>query len=100
MKSIHLDKLKNTPAYHAAKHFSLQMYEYAKTHGYDSKGIRFYNKKDCRNSKIPADCAIVWETGPENWTHTITIKPLPNVSIERYNGHIIVFYDVPFDKGL
>lgn len=96
MKSIHLEKAKSLPSFHAARHFSLQLFDYAKNLGKDIRGIKLLDKKACRDNKIHADCAIVWEEGPQGWVFNIAICQLPNVDIRIQNENTITFYDIPY----
>ncbi len=90
----HWDAWKDSPAYHEAKKFALELAEFAKTQGYKPKHIKIKTKEQViKEGYSKADAQVVWTDGPKNWANELEyIESNKHVYYIPENGHTVSFY--------
>ena len=91
----HLLRANDSPSYFAAKKFTLELEEFAKAQGFDTRGIRI-RKKDqiIKGGFGKADAQVIWETGPEDWALLLEYNVIDTVICEAQDGTTVSFYDL------
>lgn len=91
----HLLRANDSPSYFAAKKFTLELEEFAKKQGYNTKGIKV-RKKDqiVKGGYGKADAQVIWEDGPEDWALSLTYNVIDSVYYEANDGVTVSFYDL------
>ena len=89
----HWERCNASEAYHAAKKFAIELEEYAKRIGYNTKGIRVRNKEQIIKSGFgKADAQVIWEEGPIDWVTEFAPKNKKAVSVAIEGRNAVSFY--------
>lgn len=81
-------------SYTAAQCVVGQLKEVAKREGFNEKGIkvRIIPQKYCK--RTGASIRVVWNNGPADWAHNLSICGTNGVCVEAHDSHILSFYDI------
>lgn len=85
---------KDSPAYHEATKFAIELQEFARAQGYKPKHIKIKTKEQIvKGGYSKADAQVVWAEGPDNWATELEYnQPTGNVYYIAENGHTVSFY--------
>lgn len=91
----HWEKYEASPSYHAAKKFSLELEEIARTLGYNKHNIRVRTKAHIiKEGFSKADAQVIWEDGPEDWAADFYVtREQIGVDCIAENSYTLSFYD-------
>ena len=89
----HWERCNASEAYYAANKFAIELEEYAKKQGYDTKSIRIRNKEQIIRSGLgKADAQVVWEDGPKDWALEFALRCDTTVSRIAEDRDTVSFY--------
>lgn len=93
--TAHWKECENLNSYHEAQKLYLQLKQYGKEQGYNTKQLKVFAKKEVYDRGFgKADCILIWKDGPQNWTHNTVLYLPTNVCFSIYDENTLLFYDL------